>query len=94
MIKVSGQEDRTVFEAFVSRHKNFMVKPINQSGGVGIFRIDAGSMDINECFQKLLASGPCVVEQCIDQAYEMARFHPQSVNITRSGGTENDAYDT
>lgn len=83
VIKVSDQEDRAVFEEFVSKHKEFMVKPIDQSGGLGIYRIDAGSLDINKCFQRVLTSRPCVVEQCIDQVYEMALFHPQSVNTIR-----------
>lgn len=83
IIKVSGQEDRSVFEEFFSKHKEFMVKTIDQSGGRGISRITAEGTDINECFQKLLAGGPCVVEQCIEQAHELAQFHPQSVNTLR-----------
>lgn len=83
VIKVSCQEDKTAFEEFLSEHKEFMVKPIDQSEGLGIYRIDAESMTSSECFQKVLASAPCVVEQCIDQIEVLARFHPQSVNTIR-----------
>lgn len=83
VIKVSSQEDKAVFEEFLSKHKEFMVKPIDGSGGKGIYRIVAEGMAINECFQTVLASGSCVVEQCIEQAYELAQFHPQSVNTIR-----------
>ena len=83
VIKVSRQEDQAVFEEFLSEHKEFVVKPIDQSEGLGIYRITAENININECFQKLFADGPCVVEECIDQTYELARFHPQSVNTIR-----------
>lgn len=83
VIKVSGQEDRAVFEDFLSKHREFIVKPIDQSGGSGIYRITVENMDVNECFQKVSASVPCVVEQCIEQVHEPAQFHPQSVNTVR-----------
>lgn len=83
VIKVSGQEDKAVFEEFLSKHKKFIVKPLDWSEGKGIYCITAESMDVDKCFQKVLASSPCVVEQCIDQVYEMAQFHPQSVNTVR-----------
>lgn len=83
VIKVSRQEDKAAFEEFLSKHKEFMVKPIDGSLGRGIYRMAAEGMDISECFQKVIAGGPCVVEQCIDQASEMAQFHPQSVNTIR-----------
>lgn len=83
VIKVSCQEDKAVFEEFLSKHKEFMVKPIDQSEGLGIYRIAAENMTNSECFQRVLSSGPCVVEQCIDQVDVLARFHPQSVNTVR-----------
>lgn len=85
VIKVSCREDCAIFKEFFSRHKEFMVKSIDGSLGKGIYRMTTADMDINECFQTVLASGPCVVEQCIDQAYALARFHPQSVNTIRIG---------
>lgn len=83
VIKVSSQEDSAVFEDFLSKHKEFIVKPIDQSGGTGIYRIAVENMNADECFQKVLTSRPCVVEQCIEQVHEMARFHPQSLNTIR-----------
>lgn len=85
VLKVSGQEDQVAFEEFMSKHKEAIVKPIDQSGGLGIYRIAAGNMDVGECFQKVLAGGSCVVEQYIEQVPEMARFHPQSLNTIRIG---------
>lgn len=85
VIKVSSQDDRAVFEEFLSKHKEFIVKPIDQSGGTGIYRIAVENMNISECIQKVFISSPCVVEQCIEQAYELAQFHPQSVNTIRIG---------
>ena len=83
VIKVSGQEDKAAFEEFLSKHKEFIVKPIDRSEGLGIYRVNAESVDSGKCFQKILSSGPCVVEECISQAHELARFHPQSVNTIR-----------
>lgn len=85
VIKVSGREDRAAFEAFLSKHRDFIVKPIDQSGGAGVYRMAADDTNIDGCFQKVLDSGPCVVEQCIEQVDEMAQFHPQSVNTIRIG---------
>ncbi|MBD5559702.1 MAG: hypothetical protein HDQ87_05000 [Clostridia bacterium] len=83
VIRVSSQEDKVAFTDFFSRHRACIVKPIDQSGGTGIYRIDAESKNADECFQRILAGGPCVVEQCIEQSDQMARFHPQSVNTVR-----------
>lgn len=83
VVKISCREDKAAFEEFLSKHKEFIVKPIDQSGGAGIYRIAMEDMTDDKCFQRLLSGGPCIVEQCIDQAYELARFHPQSVNTIR-----------
>ena len=83
MMKISGPEDKSVFEEFLSKHREFMVKPIDRSGGRGIYRMVTESADIDKCFQMVLADGPCIVEQCIHQASETAQFHPQSVNSIR-----------
>lgn len=85
VIKVSSQEDRAVFEEFLSKHREFIVKPIDQSGGTGVYRIAVENMNASECFKKVIASAPCVVEQCVEQVHEMAQFHPQSVNTIRIG---------
>ena len=85
VIKISGEEDRAVFEEFLSKHKDFIVKPVDRSGGEGIYRMTVENTNVDECFQKVIAGRPCIVEQCIEQKYEMARFHPQSVNTIRIG---------
>lgn len=89
VIKVSCQEDKSTFENFLSKHREFVVKPIDLRGGIGIRRMSAENMNIDECFQEVLANGPCVVEQYIDQAYALARFHPQSVNTIRIATFDN-----
>ena len=39
VIKVTCQEDKVAFEEFLFKHKEFIVKPVDQSEGLGIYRI-------------------------------------------------------
>lgn len=85
VIKVASVADRGAFERFVSKHDQYMVKPIAASRGKGIRKIDAShsSESPQEIFEGILDTGACVIEELIDQDERMGKLHPQSVNTIR-----------
>ena len=83
LIEVRSSLDHEAFLDFVRRHPTFLVKPSESSRGAGIYQETVTSGSYNKVFQGLLAKAPCVLEELIDQADGMARFHPESVNTIR-----------
>lgn len=82
---VRDLSDKESFHAFVARHPRFIVKPTGSSRGNGIRLVAIESIPgkTDEEFDRILSEAPCIVEECISQAPEMARFHPESVNTIR-----------
>lgn len=79
-------EERENFSSFAARHPSFIVKPINQGGGKGVFKVnlDQSSSDIDEIYTEQIEKiGSCVIEECIDQDPSFSSFHPNSVNTLR-----------
>lgn len=83
VIKISGPEDEKTFQAFFSEHEEIIIKPIDQSSGNGIYRVNGRVTGGKEAFQSLLPVGVCVIEEYIKQHVQLAQFHPQSVNTIR-----------
>ncbi len=77
------------FNVFIQKHKEFLLKPINGSLGVGIFLLTVDEGCKGDASKKLLKSlikktpGGFVLEEKIQQVPEMAKLHPQSVNTLR-----------
>lgn len=81
---LSGEDDRTAFEAFVERHPVFFAKPLSQCSGHGVRRLRAGQdSNLEELFGRCVTEGPVILEEPIRQGEQMARFHPQSINTVR-----------
>ena len=79
-----GKDDGVVrFREFLSRHGQCMVKALEESKGHGVFKYTRAS--IGEGAEKVGSLGDCLLEEVIEQAPELARFHPQSVNTVRFG---------
>lgn len=99
VILCSSEADWETFLAFTDKHPEFVVKPTDMSGGRGVRRDSVAGMDTarkRAFFGELLAEGTAnrekyrrghessvVLEELIEQADEMAAFHPQSVNGVR-----------
>lgn len=85
VIQVANETDRKRFEDFVSRHGEYMVKPIAASRGEGIRKEVAPRTkeDMRSAFDAILGSGACVIEELIDQDERIGALHPQSVNTIR-----------
>ena len=79
------QEDQEAqLTDFLDKHPEFIVKPLDASGGKGIAKLrveDYRSKD--ELFEELKNRVPCLLEECIIQDLRMARFHPDSINTIR-----------
>jgi hypothetical protein len=83
IIKV-GAENRDIFDAFCDKHDIAMIKPYNSRQAMGVRKVSLATQEQREeAFQQIAEEGSCVVEEVIDQGYEIAKFHPQSVNTVR-----------
>lgn len=80
---VKGEESRTDFDLFIQKHSTFIVKPLKAYMGKGVFKLDLSNVTADEAFAQICEKGECVVEELIQQAPEMAVFHPASVNTVR-----------
>lgn len=86
VIEFRGSEDECLMQDFLSRHNRFIVKPIDSSGGKGVFVMDANEYDSRQSLLKELSnrtSGTLVIEELIMQASEMSQLHPESLNTIR-----------
>ncbi len=83
VIMVSSTADYVEFSQFVATHKEFVAKPIDSHGGRGFRVINIEKTGAKASFLELIADGGAVCEELIEQSYEMARFHPRSINTVR-----------
>jgi len=85
IIKISNDSDYEMFENFVKKHDEFMVKPIGKAFGNGIYHVDMKKEQSSqkEIFMQILDKGESIIEERIQQVSEMAMFHPSSVNTVR-----------
>lgn len=96
VVRISSADDYAQFEAFVQKHKVFVVKPTSSHLGIGVkkVQIEAGA-DIKRLFENLFSEGirnskDCfgrdtsfLLEELIVQDERLAQFHPYSVNPIR-----------
>ena len=84
LILVSSADDKGEFLRFAEKHKRFIVKPYNSSGGRGISIKNVEETSLEDCFNELIAGGNAVVcEELVVQSEKMAALHASSVNTLR-----------
>lgn len=83
LLLVESLEDLCSFKHFVLNHSDFIYKPLKGVHGFGIKIIHNFSENHFDFISRAIAEGPFVIEELIDQAPEMATFHPESVNTMR-----------
>lgn len=72
------------FLSFYSKNNAFIYKPLGSHSGRGIEIIQADKQFNPEGFYlQKIQDGPFVVEELIQQGYEMAQLHPNSINTLR-----------
>lgn len=84
LIEITEDADAEKFRAFAKSNECFIVKPIDGSGGRGIYitcREEYENLDV--MFGQLRKYGPVVVEELISQCADMAALHPESLNTLR-----------
>lgn len=83
LISVSSSDDCALFSSFLLKHKSFIYKPLRGVHGLGIKIYRDFNLDEKKFIEEALKNGPFVVEELIEQAPEMARLHPGSINTIR-----------
>ena len=83
LIEIRSDQDYEKYLSFVKKHSTFLVKPSESSRGDGIYKETATTGSYDEAFHRILTKTPCVLEELINQADGMAKFHPESVNTIR-----------
>lgn len=78
--KVSYEE----YLEFVKKHKSFMVKPIDQSGGLSVEKIETNaSTDLKALYDKLVNNKQYLLEELVEQVDYMSKLYPCAVNTIR-----------
>ena len=81
---VQNRENKTPFLDFISKHSRFIVKPLNGQCGRGIFIEEIKSAEeYDVVFEKLLQTGPYIIEELIDQDENMSKWNESSINTVR-----------
>ena len=96
VIEIKDENDYGVFEAFVQKHRVFIVKPSNFGFGFGVHKCDVSSYaSIHDAFICILQEGidnkkkhssvqtAIVCEELITQADELSALHSSSINAIR-----------
>ena len=96
VIMISSEADYDKFCDFIKKHNEFVVKPHDSSCARGVRKACCADYESEKAlFDELLADcgvfdkfspagqGKVVIEELIDQADELAAFHPTSVNALR-----------
>lgn len=84
-VRAGGDADEKEVLAFMERHPQFIVKPVDDSCGRGIFihRASESGLSAGELAGQL-REGSYILEELICQSRELAVLHPSSVNTVRS----------
>ncbi len=84
LILVLNNDDKELFCNFARKHREFIVKPYNSSGGRGVYKVSVNDNDLDACFEGLIKDGTGVVcEELIEQSCTLSLFHAASVNTVR-----------
>lgn len=77
--------DYNHFLEFIDGLKLIFVKPVNQALGIGTKKISMDeSTDIEKLYNELISGPKMLVEECIIQHQEVAKFNPSSLNTIRA----------
>lgn len=93
------EDDYPLFLEFIQKHPEFVVKPIDMSGGRGVHKADVIGMNekeirtfFSELFEEMNQNrikylrgmeSAVIIEELIDQDERMAAFNPASINGVR-----------
>ena len=78
-----NDDNLSEFEKFVKDKKQIMVKPIADTWGNGIEKIDLKGKDIKKLYKKLVKNKQLLVEGIASQHKDISKIHPDSINTIR-----------
>lgn len=79
-LRTASEEE---FSAFLEKHGEAIVKPIDCSCGKGIEKISAGSENITSLYRRLKENGQILAEEVVLQHSELMRLFPNCLNTIR-----------
>jgi len=72
------------FEKFLKKHKEFIVKPLNASCGVGVSKIKTPKgKEVKKLYDKLKKEGTVLLEEVAVQHKDVSKLHSSSINTLR-----------
>ena len=71
------------FEQFVKKHSIIMIKPVDESGGKGIFKLDMKDMNKKQVYNELKNTERTLIEEYVVQHDTMNKLCSSSVNTLR-----------
>lgn len=72
------------FETFFKKHKNIIVKPIDEMCGKGVEKITLEeNTNIKDIYDNLLKNNQILIEECVKQNSKISSLNPSSVNTLR-----------
>lgn len=81
---VLNDENLADFEKFLKDNKSIIVKPIDDEGGNGVEKfVYSDDLDCKKLYDKLVANGQLLIEECIKQHENMNILYDKSVNTMR-----------
>lgn len=84
-ISISKLCDKKKFFDFVSKHSRFVKKEVNESCGRGVELIELNKINTNleSLFERLIAKGEVILEECVIQGMILSKLNDTSVNTVR-----------
>lgn len=85
VLVIENATDYASFHKFIKKHPVFVKKKVFSSMGHGIELVDIKGIQIpeKEYFKGLICSGKYLLEECVSQSPEMAKYNQSSVNTVR-----------
>ena len=71
------------FKEFIAKHKEIVVKPLDESCGKGVEILKVNSKNSKEIYEDLLNTKRYLVEEVAVQCKEISSLHPESINTIR-----------
>lgn len=71
------------FVEFTKKHKEIIVKPVDQSCGQGIEIFNVTNKNVKEIYENLLETKRILIEEVVKQCKEISKLHPSSINTLR-----------
>lgn len=82
-IKLIDKNDSIKFLEFSKKHKEFVIKPLNGTWGVGVKIIKVSDFFPDSLFNELIIQGEWIIEEKITQVPFFEEFNPSSINTIR-----------